>query len=239
MVGRKRLFLRQADVITAYLNANMPDEVYIKLPKICGDAVDLVCRLWKALYGHPKAGNLWNTDFVEFMLQEGFKQCTRDKCLFYHPTVFFLLVLYVDDLMAACESKSFLKKFWRKLCARFKIRDLGTPTNFLGIEVNYMLEKRCVALSQQSYILSLANKFQIPPELRPTTPIRSYYYTQLNDAVSQPVITELPYRELVGALIFIMVCTRPDIAFAVSCLTQYFSRQELYTGSKHCVVWDI
>jgi hypothetical protein len=78
MVGRKQLFLRQADVITA----NMPDEVYIKLPEICGDAMDLVQRLWKALYGHPKAGNLWNSDFVEFMLQEGFKQCTRDKCFF-------------------------------------------------------------------------------------------------------------------------------------------------------------
>ena len=88
MVGRRQLFLRQADVITAYLNAQMPDEVYIKLPKICGDEDNLVRRLWKALYGHPKAGNLWNSDFVKFML-EGFKQCARDKCLFYHPAIFF------------------------------------------------------------------------------------------------------------------------------------------------------
>ena len=144
----------------------------------------------------------------------------------------------MDDLIAACESKSFLKKFWKKLCARFKIRDLGTPMNFLGIEVNYIQEERCVALSQRQYILNLAKKFDIPPELRPTTPIRSDYYTQLDGAVLQPVMTELPYRELVGALIFIMVCTRPDIAFAVLCLTQYFSAQ-LYTGSRHYVVWGI
>ena len=35
--GRERLYLRQADVVTAYLNANMYEEVYIKLPKICED----------------------------------------------------------------------------------------------------------------------------------------------------------------------------------------------------------
>ena len=33
----------------------------------------------------------------------------------------------------------------------------------------------------------------------------------------------MPDKELVGALIFVMVCTRPDIAFSVACLTQYFS----------------
>ena len=35
MVARKKLFMRQADVVTAYLNANMPHEVYVKLTYIC------------------------------------------------------------------------------------------------------------------------------------------------------------------------------------------------------------
>ena len=39
--GRERLYLRQADDVTVYLNATiyiyMDKEVYIKLPKICGD----------------------------------------------------------------------------------------------------------------------------------------------------------------------------------------------------------
>ena len=37
------------------------------------------------------------------------------------------------------------------------------------------------------------------------------------------MLAGVPYKELVGSLIFCMVCTRPDIAFAVSCLTTYFS----------------
>ena len=64
IVGRQRMFLKQGDVVTTYLNADMDEPVYIKLPKICGDEEGFVCALWKALYGHPKAGQLWNNTFV-------------------------------------------------------------------------------------------------------------------------------------------------------------------------------
>ena len=63
LVGRKGLKMRQADVITAYLNAEMTDEVFVKLPTSCGDEPGMVRQLLKALYGHPKAGirNLFNS----------------------------------------------------------------------------------------------------------------------------------------------------------------------------------
>ena len=101
MAACKNLFMRQADVVTAYLNAEMPDEVYIKLPKNCGDDQNMVRRLYKALYGHPTAGKLWNTDFVGFTGDEGFTATSRDRCLFFRPNYkpYFLLVLYVDDLL--------------------------------------------------------------------------------------------------------------------------------------------
>ena len=75
--------MRQADVVTAYLNADMPDEVYIKLPKICGDDPDMVRHLQKALYDHPKAGKLWNNGFVGFTHDEGFTATLQDRCLFF------------------------------------------------------------------------------------------------------------------------------------------------------------
>ena len=86
MVGRRQLFLRQADVVIAYLHAAMPDEVDIKLPAICGDDPNMVRQLLRTLYGHPKAGHLWNVDFVQFMWGEGFLQCSQEKCLLYRQT---------------------------------------------------------------------------------------------------------------------------------------------------------
>ena len=72
---------------------------------------------------------------------------------------------YVDDLLGACESKFYLHKFWRKLAARFKIRDLGYSKSFLGIEINHVPEQQCVALTQSAYILELASKFERPTDL--------------------------------------------------------------------------
>ena len=115
MPGRERLYLRQADVVTAYLNADMDKEVYIKLPKICGDDSNQVRALLKALYGHPKAGQLWNNKFVTFMKEEGFTQSVRDKCFFYKLQRLVLVVLYVDDLLVAARHMSDLNKFWSKL----------------------------------------------------------------------------------------------------------------------------
>ena len=80
--GREKLYIRQADVVTAYLNAAMDEEVFIKLLKICSDDSSQVRQLLKALYGHPKAGQLWNNKIVGFMKNEGFIQSVQDKCFF-------------------------------------------------------------------------------------------------------------------------------------------------------------
>ena len=58
---------------------------------------------------------------------------------------------------------------------------------------------------------------------RPVTPIKSDYYDKLQSSMNDNVLNNIPYKELVGSLIYVMVCTRPDIAFCVSCLTTSFS----------------
>ena len=119
IVGRGKMFLKQGDVVTAYLNADMDEPVYIKLPKICGDEEGFVRVLWKALYGHPKAGQLWNNTFVNTMTELGFTQSSQDRCFFIHIGKSIYLVLYVDDVLAACKNKAVLERFWRKLCSTY------------------------------------------------------------------------------------------------------------------------
>ncbi|KAL0313433.1 UNVERIFIED_CONTAM: Retrovirus-related Pol polyprotein from transposon TNT 1-94 [Sesamum radiatum] len=34
---------------------------------------------------------------------------------------------------------------------------------------------------------------------------------------------KVPYSNAIGSIMFLMVCTRPDIAYAISCLSRYMS----------------
>ena len=54
-------------------------------------------------------------------------------------------------------------------------------------------------------------------------PIKTVYYVKIQASIDDQVLTDLPFKELVGSLIYVMVCTRSDIAFCLSCLTTYFS----------------
>ena len=114
------------------------------------------------------------------------------------------------------------------------MRDLGKPKLFLGMQVDYTRSTGITCLRQTDYIesLGLASKFNLSVYERPLMPIQSNYYATLDAQLDTPVLTDVPYKELVGSLIFCMVCTRPDIAFAVSCLTSYFS-------APHQLHWDV
>ena len=74
---------------------------------------------------------------------------------------------------------------------------------FLGMEVSHDPANigSCIFLPQTKYIKELASKFHLPVELRPTKPICSDFYSLLETSIHSPVITEMPYKELVGALI--------------------------------------
>ena len=103
---------------------NRQGGIHVRLPNICGEDRLLVRQLFKALYGHPKAGQLWNKVFVKFLIGKGFQQSSKDKCLFFNLSLFIFLVLYVDDLLAVASSSAVLQAFWEKLSSTFEIRDV-------------------------------------------------------------------------------------------------------------------
>ena len=79
----------------------------------------------KFFMGTQRLGQLWNNMFVNTMTKMGFKQSFQ--VFFKHDGKSIYLVLYVDDVLAACNNKAVLNRFWLKLCSTYKIRDLGEP----------------------------------------------------------------------------------------------------------------
>ncbi|KAL2248385.1 UNVERIFIED_CONTAM: Retrovirus-related Pol polyprotein from transposon TNT 1-94, partial [Sesamum indicum] len=44
-----------------------------------------------------------------------------------------------------------------------------------------------------------------------------------NTDAEKAKIEKVPYSNVIGSIMFLMVCTRPDIAYAISCLSRYMS----------------
>ena len=165
----------------------------------------------------------------------GFVQSKRDPCLWMHKGKSIILVLYVDDSLICAKTKRAIDKLIAALKLKFRLRELGQPTQILGMTVSYYQDHGVLALSQKAYIQKLSSTFPASATIKyPTTPIVTDFYKQLLTAT--PVL-DSEYRSLVGGLIFVAVSKRPDISSAVSLLTQAFSAPtDLHLSTAYIVV---
>ena len=95
--------LRQLDVDTAYLEANVKEDLYIELPEDHRNSCDQVGRLQKAMYGLVHAGLLWSKKFSTELAAKRFEHCQADPCVLrrvLHGKVI-SIVVYVDDPLVA------------------------------------------------------------------------------------------------------------------------------------------
>ena len=118
----------------------------------------------------------------------------------------------------------------------FKIRDMGAPSIFLGMEVRHDPANSCISLSQSTYIKELASKFHLPVELRPTTIIRSDFYSNttrkvyINSNHHQNAIQRIGWSsDLCHVCYSIFHCMFVTVFFCTTCTS--------CTGNKPCTAW--
>jgi hypothetical protein len=207
--------LAQIDVSTAFLYGDLKETIYMQQPEGHGDGSGRVCRLKKSLYGLKQAPRCWNEKFSNYIIKLGFRRSEADPCLFVRQTgstkMFF--VLYVDDGLIAANDEQELQQFIDDLGRKFKIT--AKPASFfLGLEINRE-EDGSVRVSQTHYTEKLLERFNMSNCKAVTTPI-----VKDNDTEESSRNSEFPYRQAVGALMFLMCGTRPDIAYALSVVSR-------------------
>ena len=220
----KDLEAEQVDVDTAFLFAPIDDELYIKQPDGFEDAEypNKVCLLRKSLYGTKQAARQWNKTLDDFFRSMDFVRADADPCLYTrtNDSEYSAVVVYVDDMIVVSNDSVGVRKIIKELKTKFSIKELGEPRFILGIEVTRDRSARTITLSQRGYILQLAERFRMmnaKPVYLPAD-ANSRLTRAKDDAL---YITNVPYRELVGSLMYIVTCTRPDIADAVGNVAKY------------------
>ena len=143
------------------------------------------------------------------------------------------IFVYVDDLVIATNSVEEMRVVKRELSDKWSMKDLGPLESILGIRVIRDRQKRTLTLSQERYIDVVLNKFKLQDVRAAKTPLSPGCKLTKQGCPKTPseqtLASRQPYRELVGSWMYLMVCTRPDIAFAISQLSRYNSNH----GSEH------
>ena len=124
--------------------------------------------------------------------------------------------MYVDDIIVSGDDKKEQQVLSECLAKEFEIKTLGRLKYFLGIEVAH--SKKGIFISQQKYITDLlkeTGKTACKPASIPVDP-----NIKLGSAEEDIVVDKEMYQILVGKLIYLSH-TRPDIAFAVSLVSQF------------------
>ena len=118
-----------------------------------------------------------------------------------------------DVMEVTLETKGLLSK-------RFKMKDMDQLHYCLGVNIVY--GQNCVWLHQQEYVTLMLRKFGLADANAASTPVNCNIKLVKNDHVSKPT-DQVEYQSMVGSLLYIAMCTRPDIVQAVGAVTKFCS----------------
>ena len=219
------------DVKTAFLNGELEETIYMEIPEgvpvpvnktRAGYTLPLACRLIKSIYSLNQSPHTWYGRIYQFFRLYSFTRSEFDHSFFINYNKKVSLLLYVDNLVVAAPTQNIIGWIRSKLHAEFKMTDLGPQHNFLGLEVQRNRTKRTLYLSQSNYgkeILATYKMELCNPAMTPADP--HVHLESSKPEFEKTLYKWKRYQVAVGSLMYAMLGSRPDIAYAVSKVSQY------------------
>jgi hypothetical protein len=208
----------------------MDQQVFMKQPKGFVEAgqEQHVCELLKALYGLKQAGIVWNKMFNEFLTKKAnFRRVSADPCIYIrkHGQSVIMLGIHVNDSILVHNDPSLCETVFKQLSAKFEIQDLGEPKLLLEMRVNRSTPTGPVFLDQKLYVEEILKRFKMSNCKPSSTPHQAGVYLSKEmspaDDAEKRTMQDVPYGQLVGALLWLATNTRPDILNAISVLCRF------------------
>jgi hypothetical protein len=232
--------IRQLDVVSAFLNAYLKDNVYMRAPQGINTPTR-VCKLIRAVYGLKNSPRAWFLHFKSTLMDtwantrppdsSEWEQSDYDPCLFRVcvGTFWVFLLIYVDDILVVGSTAAaeivcdFLK-------ASFAMNDLGLIGDFLGLEVEHTRAsdsptgQATIRVHQERYVKEVIDRFGMSDAKGENNPggTGDEFLLGPDDQSLPGEEINYPYRELVGSLIY--MSTRSDIAYYVKNLAKFMQQ---------------
>ena len=152
----------------------------------------------------------------------GFTKSKSDAAVFYRHNKkgFVIIAIAVDDLTITAINDDIICEIKADLMKIFKMKDLGKLHWLLNLKIERDRTFKSISFSQEAYIDKIMSRFHLEDSKMHITPIDPNIHLSKDHCSStdneKVAMSKIPYREVIGSLMWATVVTRSDIAFAVS-----------------------
>ena len=220
LAALKNWHITGLDVKTAFLYGELDEELYMEQPegfKIKGQERK-VMRLKRAIYGLKQAALAWWKALDKSMDALGLTRLQSDSGLFVNKAKTIVAIVYVDDVLFLGADKPKLLRLKEQFMKAWECRDLGDAQEFLRMRIKRKDGK--IYLDQTAYLQKVLQRFELQNAKSVPTPLPEGYNPSPNTSQANPALRS-KFQQVIGSLLYIMLGTRPDIAFAVTKLSQH------------------
>lgn len=242
------MVVEQIDITIAFLNGTLKEIIYMKNPPLIEEILEeiikreprsgianssnkmlqklreskgeSVCLLKGALYGLKQAELPWNIEVNNVLIRMGLQRSKSDPCMYFawKGKQLLLISVYVDDFLISSHHEKWIAHIKHELSTYFNVKDRGKAKYCLGLEIHQ--SPGIITVKQTSYLREIIKRFKMEDANAVSTPL-PVGKTLTEKEKEDSDTSRIPYRELVGALMYAAVATRPDIADVVSFLAQF------------------
>ena len=164
-------------------------------------------------------------EFIAFM---------KDSCLYRAKNTdgtWMYIILYVDDVLLFGKETTYFFEVKRKLSKRYKLNDLGRVKEFLGVKYKRFSDR--IEMNVESHIDKMLQRFNMTNCVISTVPAIQSVQLSKDDcpttAEEREYMKLIPYRELVGSLIYISITLIAQVSCSINKLAKFMSNP----GKKH------
>ena len=236
LAAAEGLELYQVDVKNAYLKGEIDTPIFMKQPPGFEDPKypakeGWVWELLKSLYGLKQAGHIWNATLHTFIVELGFKRARSDLCVYIkiHEKTRMAVSIHVDDILTAAtptQAEWLRKELDKKYGVTFQLTALC-----LGLRVQ-KLQDGGYSIDQKHYLVEVLKEYQMLDCKPAPIPVTKGEVDALiaGETGGKPLGPQdhATYRQIIGKLMYAMVGSRPDLAYALSVLGRHAAAPDTY-----------
>ncbi|CAI7890569.1 unnamed protein product [Closterium sp. NIES-54] len=208
-----------------FLQGSMHEEIWLRRPPGFTGSFPPSTQ-WSLrwpVYGLRRAPHEWHDTLWTMLAALGFAPSTADPSLFLRTDTLlplFYILVYVDDLVFATAHIAGLAHVKSELQKRHTCTDLGELRSYLGLQITRDRARCTITLTQSHMVQQVLQRFDFTYSSPQATPLSTRHSLSALPS-DESVEPSGPYPELVGYLMYLMISTRPDLAYPLSILARF------------------